>query len=168
MKKLTRTFGLLIIGLLMFSTGDISAQGKSKEKGKANKEMVKKQKDVRDGNDKMKKEIKAIENDPALSEEEKVVRIKEIKDAYKSTKPKRGKKGKGKKKKMKEAKAKMNKAERASERGNISPEKRKRALRGLDQAEKSLSKMLDKGKISQEHYDARLAKINEIRAKVGA
>jgi len=129
--------------------GDKGKRGKKGKKAKGEEHKLKRD------------QLKAIKDDASLSEEEKETRMNSIKDEFKTTHGDKMKdKGKGKKGKA------IKKAERATERGNLDEEQINRALKGLERAEKSVSKMYEKGKITEEVYNTRLAKIKEVRAKL--
>ena len=106
--------------------------------------------------------MKAINENPDLSDEEKKARRQAIKDEMKANKGEHASRGK----KRGKGKAGIKKAERSAERGNLDKAQIDRAMKGLERAEKSLSKQYDKGKITEEVYNTRLAKINEVRAKL--
>ena len=119
--------------------------------------------------DSIKAIVKAIEDDPNLTEDEKEAKIKEVRDSSKNerdaTRANKGR-AKGKNKSARESDKvvsgkKVKKAKRALNKGQ-----KERARKGLDRAEAFLEKALKKGSISEDVYNKRLARINDIRKQI--
>ncbi len=140
--------------------GDLIKAKREEIRGlRGNRKKGKRGRGHKEANEEVRAQIKSIKEDANLSEEEKKAQIKAIREEARPNRAessgRKGKKGKG-----------IKKAERAAKKGNLDKAQIDRAMKGLERAEKSLSKQYDKGKISEEVYNTRLAKINEVRAKL--
>jgi len=118
-------------------------------------------------------ELEAIKNDPNLTEEEKQAKKRELFKKSKKEAIIKGRKGdmhhtKGKHKGHKEMTKKEWK-EKHGKKGSgfvkkeLTDKQKSKALKALTRNEQRLAKDLKKGRISQEKYNSRIAKINQVR-----
>lgn len=118
-----------------------------------------------------KSQYEAIQNDPDLTEEEKAAKKKELREEGKKitrikARERNMKRGKGPHKEMTKQEWKEKHGERGIAKKELSKEQKEKALASLEKNEERLAKNLKNGKISQERYDSRIAKIKEVRKTI--
>ena len=119
----------------------------------------------------IKAELDAIKNDPNLTEEQKAAKKQDLIGKNKKEGVIKGRKGdmkRGMHKEMtkKEWKEKYGKAGGEIAKKEMTTAQKERALSALKRNEDRLAKDLKKGKISQERYDERMARITQVREKL--
>lgn len=150
---------------------------KKKELFEENKEMRGKGGAMKGGKRKAlreekKAEFEAIKNDPNLTDAEKEAKKKELIEEAKKKGIKKGEKQRGmrngahKEMTKKEWKEKYGKKADGFVEEGLSAEQKGKALAALTKSEKNLAKQLKRGKITQERYNSRIAKISSVREKI--
>ncbi len=119
----------------------------------------------------IKAELEAIKNDPNLTEDQKAAKKKELIGKNKKQAVIKGRKGemeRGMHKEMtkKEWKQKHDKGSGEIAKKEMTTAQKERALAALKRNESRLARDLKKGKISQEIFDERMARITEVKEKL--